>query len=319
MANQEARTSPCKVFGIIFLIILILSSAFVITVHLAFKNENVTPSVGGYSLYLIHNDYMSPNIEKNSLIFATNGKPTQEDIGKVIIADDVSGKNGTSYGTTAMRFVNLVNEDNKLYYELKFDNSVDTVMVKGNKIVGIANYKFEWIGKIIVLANSTLGYIIFICIPALLMIIFFALGRHSKTKQLEDIEKTREQNHQIFEDTHTDAQESFDEFVNEKERLQNIHQENSTDEIINTKNSEILNEPLIEEGINKDDLVEMKEDLTKPTNSAIEELMKILEEENAKLKEFELPKAEKAVQDAHDNHQKILKDNDAFDDNSNNS
>ena len=61
----------------------------------------------------------------------------------------------------------------------------------------------------------------------------------------------------------------------------------------------------------------MKEDLTKPTNNAIEELMKILEEENAKLKEFELPKAEKAVKDAHNNHQEMLENNDnSADDNS---
>ncbi len=311
MGNQEVKTSPCKVLGIIFLIILILSAAFVAVVHIAFKNENVTPSIGGYSLYLIHDDYMVPNIKKNALILATNGKPSQEDVGKVIIADDVSGKNGTTYGTTAMRFVNLVSENKNLYYELKFDNSVDTVMVKGNKIVGIANYQFELLGKIITLANSTLGYVVFIGIPALLMIIFLALGKHSKTKQLEAIEKRRERYNEKVEDKHDDSQASFDEFVNEKEILhKDVHQENSTAQLSDSKSSEILNEPLIEEGVNKDDLVEMKEDLTKPTNSAIEELMKILEEENAKLKEFELPKAEKAVKDAHDSHQEMLKDND---------
>lgn len=318
MSTQEVKTSPCKVLGIIFLIILILSAAFVVLVHFAFKNENVTPSIGGYSLYLIHDDYMSPDIKKNSLIFATNGKPTQEDIGKVVIADDVSGKNGTTYGTTAMYFVNLVNEDNKLYYELKFKNSEDTTLVKGNKIVGIANYQFELMGKIIVLANSTLGYVVFIGLPALLMIIFLALGKHSKTKQLASIEKRREKYHEDIEDINDDAQASFDEFVKEKELLQNVHQENPTVQVPNEKGSEILNEPLIEEGVNKDDLVEMKEDLAKPTNNAIEELMKILEEENAKLKEFELPKAEKAVKDAHDNHQEILENNDnSADDNSN--
>ena len=315
MSNEETRTSPCKVLGIIFLIILILAAAFVAFVHIAFKNENVTPSIGGYSLYLIHDDYMSPNIEKNSLIFATNGKPSQEDIGKVVIADDVSGKNGTTYGTTAMRFVNLVNENNKLYYELKFDNSVDTVMVKGNKIVGIANYQFELMGKIIVLANSTIGYVIFIGIPAILMIIFLALGRHSKKKQLAVIEKKREVYHDTVENTEDDSQASFDDFVKEKERLHHIHQDSMdmAEKITDVKGSEILDEPLIEEGVNKDDLVEMKEDLTKPTNSAIEELMKILEEENAKLKELELPKAEKAAQDF---QKKTLNDNDIDIDNS---
>lgn len=308
MDNEETRTSPCKVLGIIFLIILILSTAFVVLVHIAFKNENVTPSVGGYSLYLIHDDYMSPKIKKNSLIFATNGKPSQEDIGKVVIADDVSGKNGTTYGTTAMRFVDLVNEDNELYYELKFDNSEDSTMVKGNKIVGIANYQFELIGKIIVLSNSTLGYVIFIGIPAILMIIFLALGKHSKTKQLAAVERRHERHQEDTENTEEDSQSSFDDFVNEREKLHNIHQESVPDQPSDVKDSEILNEPLIEEGVNKDDLVEMKQDLTKPTNNAIEELMKILEEENAKLKELELPKAEKAVQEAQDRHEKTVGD-----------
>ena len=308
MDNEETRTSPCKVLGIIFLIILILSTAFVVLVHIAFKNENVTPSVGGYSLYLIHDDYMSPKIKKNSLIFATNGKPSQKDKGKVVIAEDVSGKNGTTYGTTAMRFVDLVNEDNELYYELKFDNSEDSTMVKGNKIVGIANYQFELIGKIIVLSNSTLGYVIFIGIPAILMIIFLALGKHSKTKQLAAVERRHERHQADTENTEENSQSSFDDFVNEREKLHNIHQESVPDQSSDVKDSEILNEPLIEEGVNKDDLVEMKQDLTKPTNSAIEELMKILEEENAKLKELELPKAEKAVQEAQDRHEKTVGD-----------
>lgn len=308
MGNKEAKTSPFKVFGIIFLIILILSSLFVALVHIAFKNENVTPSIGGYSLYLIHDDYMFPNIKKNTLIFATNGTPIKEDVGKVIIADDVSGANGTTYGTTAMRLVNLVVENDKLYYELKFDNSMDTTMVKGNKIVGIANYKFEWLGKIIVLANSNIGYFIFIGIPALLMIIFFALNKHSKKKQIIDRERKREEYHKSIENTDEDSKSSFDEFVSENDRLNNdTHRDSVIGHFSDGKGSEILNEPLIEEGVNKEDLVEMKEDLTRPTNNAIEELMKILEEENAKLKELELPKAEKAAKEI---REKSLSNND---------
>ncbi len=300
MGNKEVKTSPFKVFGIIFLIILIISCLFVALVHIAFKNENVTPSIGGYSLYLIHDDYMSPNIKKNTLILATNGTPAKEDAGKVVIADDVSGANGITYGTTAMRLVDLVVENDKLYYELKFDNSMDTTMVKGNKIVGIANYQFEWLGKIIILANSTVGYFVFIGIPALLMIIFLALSRHSKKKQIINRERKREEYHKTIEDNEVDAQSSFDEFVSENDRLNNDENDNEFEQFSDGKGSEILNEPLIEEGVNKDDLVEMKEDLTRPTNNAIEELMKILEEENAKLKELELPKAEKAAKEIHE-------------------
>lgn len=301
MGSKEIKTSLFKVFGIIFLIILILASAFVVMVHIAFKNENVTPSIGGYSLYLIHDDYMSPNIEKNTLIFATNGVPTNEDIGKVVIADNVK-----DYGTTAMRLVNLAVENDKLYYELKFDRSTDTVMTKGSKIVGIANYQFELFGKIIVLANSGTGYFIFIGIPALVMIICFILNNRSKKKQIAKREKNREEYHKSKHDSENDAQKSFDDFVNENEKLNNDTSNNKgITHFSDSRGSEILNEPLIEEGVNKDDLVEMKEDLTKPTNNAIEELMKILEEENAKLKELELPKAEKAAQDIHEKTDKL--------------
>lgn len=301
MGSKEIKTSLFKVFGIIFLIILILASAFVVMVHIAFKNENVTPSIGGYSLYLIHDDYMAPNIEKNTLIFATNGVPTNDDIGKVVIADNVK-----DYGTTAMRLVNLAVENDKLYYELKFDRSTDTVMTKGSKIVGIANYQFELFGKIIVLANSGTGYFIFIGIPALIMIICFVLNNRSKKKQIAKREKNREEYHKSKNDSENDAQKSFDDFVNENEKLNNDTLNNKgITHFSDSRGSEILNEPLIEEGVNKDDLVEMKEDLTKPTNNAIEELMKILEEENAKLKELELPKAEKAAQDIQEKTDKL--------------
>lgn len=301
MGSKEIKTSLFKVFGIIFLIILILASAFVVMVHIAFKNENVTPSIGGYSLYLIHDDYMAPNIEKNTLIFATNGVPTNDDIGKVVIADNVK-----DYGTTAMRLVNLAVENDKLYYELKFDRSTDTVMTKGSKIVGIANYQFELLGKIIVLANSGTGYFIFIGVPALAVIIFFVLNKRNKRKQIAKREKNREEYHKSKNDSDNDAQKSFDDFVNENEKLNNDMLNNKgITHFSDSRGSEILNEPLIEEGVNKDDLVEMKEDLTKPTNNAIEELMKILEEENAKLKELELPKAEKAAQDIQEKTDKL--------------
>lgn len=304
MSNKEIRTSPCKVLGIIFLIILILSTVFVALVHIVFKNENVTPSIGGYSLYIMREDYMEPTIKKNALVLATNGKPSPDDInkGRVIIANDVSGNNGITYGTTAMLFVGFENQD-QLYYQVKFESSPDIISVKGDKIEGIAEYKFEYIGPIIVLAGTILGYFIFIGIPALLMIIFLALGKHSKTKQLAAIEQKRlEELAKPVENTNDKPQPSFDEFIREKEGPHNIHQEEKEDQVTtellsDVKDSEILNEPLIEEGINKDDLVEMKEDLVKPKNSAIEELMKILEEENSKLKDLELPKAEKAVED----------------------
>lgn len=301
MGSKEIKTSLFKVFGIIFLIILILASAFVVMVHIAFKNENVTPSIGGYSLYLIHDDYMAPNIEKNTLIFATNGVPTNDDIGKVVIADNVK-----DYGTTAMRLVNLAVENDKLYYELKFDRSTDTVMTKGSKIVGIANYQFELFGKVIVLANSGTGCFIFIGVPALAVIIFFVLNKRNKRKQIAKREKNREEYHKSKNDSDNDAQKSFDDFVNENEKLNNDMLNNKgITHFSDSRGSEILNEPLIEEGVNKDDLVEMKEDLTKPTNNAIEELMKILEEENAKLKELELPKAEKAAQDIQEKTDKL--------------
>lgn len=303
MGNKEIKTSPFKVFGIIFLIILIMSSAFVVMVHIAFKNENVTPSVGGYSVYLIHDDYMSPKIQKNTLIFATNGVPTNDDIGKVIIADKVKG-----YGTTAMRLVGLTVENDKLYYELKFDRSTDTVMTKGNKIVGIATYQFELLGKIIVLANSGAGYFIFIGIPALIMIICFAMCKRSKKKQIAKREKNREAYQKSLAETDEEPKKSFDDFVHEGDTLNNDTSNKELKHFSDSRGSEILNEPLIEEGVNKDDLVEMKEDLTKPTNNAIEELMKILEEENAKLKELELPKAEKEAEDSHKKADKLKDD-----------
>ena len=310
MGNKEVRTSPFKAFAIIFLIILIVSMLFVTAVHIVFKNKNVTPSVGGYSLYLIQDDYMSPNIEKNTLILATNGTPIKEDIGKVIIADDVSGANGITYGTTAMRLVDLVVENEELYYEIKFDISDETTMVKGDKIVGIANYQFDWTGKIIVLAKSIIGSAIFVGVPLILMIIFFALNGRSKRKQLAVIEQKRVENYsKPIEPEEDNTQPSLDDFIKEKDRLNN---DNSVDNPIghfsDGKGSEILNEPLIEEGVNKDDLVEMKEDLTRPTNNVIEELMKILEEENAKLKELELPKAEKEAQEFQEKAQDDLDD-----------
>lgn len=279
--TKEKKRGPYKVLGIISIILLIISSLFITSVQIVFKNENVTPSLFGYSLYLMEDDYMD-GIPKNSMIFATNGTPTKEDISKAVVVDDVAG-----YGTTVMRLVNITVENDQVFYELKFDKSTDTVMAREKKIVGIADYSDVFSGRLIVLAKTGFGITLFLGIPALLAIIFFALNSRRKTRLRKLVEKRRIKYHeelknskelQYVDDLNNPV--TLDEFVSEGQPNVTLDE--------NEKESKLLNEPLIEEGVKKDELVEIKEDLTQPTNNAIEELMKILEEENAKLKELEL-------------------------------
>lgn len=275
MAKKERKTSPFKVIGIFCLIVLIFTSAWVIAVKLVFKNQNVTPSISGKSLYVVRTTDMEANkntdIKQDTLLFVNNKVPTQDDIGSVIVIDNVA-----TYGTTAMRLRNILTENDAVMYEVGFDASEKSFVVNSSQIVGVAYKMDHFIGWAIVQSGTIQGMILLVLTPLLLMIVFFALHswwkqKNNAKKYLGHRDKVRELEKQV-EAIEAEKTEVVERLTKEKEKL--------LEEVVKEDAKE-NSEPLTP----VEEIAEIKEELKQSaSNTAIEELLRLCEEENEKLK-----------------------------------
>ncbi len=274
MSGKEKKTSIFKVLGIIFLIILIITSAWVIAVKLVFKNKNVTPSIDKTSLYVLRTAEMEAgkdtDIKQDTLLFVNNTVPTQEDIGKVLVIDNVSTR-----GTTAMRLKAIIAENDAVMYQVGFDTSDKTYVVNSSQIVGIATKMDHFLGWAIVQSGTVHGMLLLVLTPLLMMIVFFALHswwkqKNNAKKYMGHREKVRELERQV-EAIEAEKTEVVERLIKEKEELleANAAAEDAKE------NAELT--PV-------EEIVEIKEEIKQSaSNTAIEELLRLCEEENQKL------------------------------------
>lgn len=275
MAKKERKSSPFKVLGVLCLIILIFTSAWVVAVRLVFKNQNVTPSLGDESFYVVRTADMETggeyDVKQDTLLFISNGTPTLEDLGRVVVVDNVA-----TYGTVAMRLQNIITDNNVVMYEVGFDSSDKTFMVNSDQIVGVASQMDHVLGWIIVQSGTVHGMLLLVLTPLLLTIVFMAFHSWWKQKRaakrfMGHREKVRELEKQV-EAIEAEKSEVAKELKKKEELLEEAEA---------TKETAENPEPLTP----VEQIVEIKEEIKQSaSNTAIEELLKLCEEENEKLK-----------------------------------
>ena len=263
MSSREKKTSPFKVLGIICLIILILTSAWVIAVKVVFKNQNVTPSIGNISLYVVRTSEMEAgkdtDIKQDTLLFVNKVVPTRDDIGKVIV----------------VRLRDIITENNAAVYEVGFDKIKKSYYVNSDQIDGIATKMDHFLGWVIVQSGTVHGMLLIVLTPLLLMIVFFALHswwkqKNNAKKYMGHKEKVRELERQV-EAIEAEKTEVVERLIKEKEELLE-----ATANAEDTKDAAELT-PV-------EEIVEIKEEIKQSaSNTAIEELLRLCEEENQKL------------------------------------
>lgn len=283
MSKREHKTSPFKVFGILCLIILILTSAWVIAVRLVFKNQNVTPSIDNKSLYVVRTADMEPLIKQDTLLIIQNKTPVLDDKGKTIVVDNVA-----TYGTTAMVLKDVITDNNTAMYEVGFVSSDKVFLVNSDQIVGVATKMDHFLGWIIVQSGTVHGMLLLVLTPLLLMIVF--LASHSWWKQKNNAKKYmghREKVRELEKQVEAIEAEKFEVAQQLKEKEELLEAEA-------TKENAAENpEPLTP----VEKIVEIKEEIKQSaSNTAIEELLKLCEEENQKLKaKFDMPPEDQEI------------------------
>lgn len=168
---------------IIYPIVLILFVCCTIIVVQVIKNPGQTPNLFGYKFFNVVSGSMKPNLEIGDVVITKE----IEDINK---GDIITFKQQDSIITH--RVVDIINEDEKIYYQTKGDNnnSNDENLVEYKDIEGIYVYRIPKIGIIINNIQNTTTMIIIILVLYLIYKILQIkddrkIARHEKRKELE--------------------------------------------------------------------------------------------------------------------------------------
>ena len=169
MSATKQRSSAGKSVAIFFIVFIILEALIIFGVSRVFKNKDVTPSIAGYSMYIMDSDAMGDAVPKGSLVIASNGSPSAEGVKKAVLCEEVPGVGtsvfwladvSTSSDMNAVIYTVFQENDPKKLYELKTQN-----------VVGTATTYYETAGKIITFMTSKFGMIILIAAPLFLLVL----------------------------------------------------------------------------------------------------------------------------------------------------
>lgn len=153
----------------------------------------VIPSIkfpGNFRIFVVKSGSMTPTLKINDLIITQPKQSYQS--GDVITFYDPS-KGDSKYPTTTHRIQTIVNRNGEVFYMTKGDNNVfsDSIFVSHAKVVGQITKTIPFIGIIIALVESQIGLLLFIFLPAFLIICneIIAIINEIKTKSLLNLQK----------------------------------------------------------------------------------------------------------------------------------
>ena len=85
----KQKSSAGKNVLIFFIVFIILEMLIVVGVGRVFKNKNVTPSIAGYSLYIMNGDGMGDRVPDGALVITSNMTPSTDKIGEAVVCENV--------------------------------------------------------------------------------------------------------------------------------------------------------------------------------------------------------------------------------------
>ncbi len=164
---QTRKKNIGKAVLIEFIVLIMIIIAGIILTSLVFKNDDVTPSFMGYSVYLMNEDGMGNAVPKGSLVMVKNYSPSNENLGDAVLCENVKG-----VGTTVLRLCEIVPNTETVVYKGFYDNNKNVVYeVEAKNMVGKAVSYDPTLGKIISFVTSIKGKMILVVIPLLMMLV----------------------------------------------------------------------------------------------------------------------------------------------------
>ncbi len=121
------------------------------------------PRLWGYQTYVIYGSSMEPTIKLGSLIVAKSVSPDDLEVGDII-----TFRSRGNETTVTHRIVGVRHEDGQHYFKTKGDASTSSDPTEGRlegRVHRLA-YKLPYLGYFVDFANSTMGIILLIALPA---------------------------------------------------------------------------------------------------------------------------------------------------------
>ena len=88
MAKTKQKSRAGKKVSVFFIVFIIIEMLLVAGTAYVFRNEDVTPSFAGYSMFVMDSENMN-GIPKDALFVVENGSPSKDQIGKPVLCENV--------------------------------------------------------------------------------------------------------------------------------------------------------------------------------------------------------------------------------------
>ena len=165
----KQKSSAGKNVLIFFIVFIILEALILFGIGRVFKNKDVTPSIAGYSLYLMDSGAMGDSVPQGSLVIASNMTPSVDRIGEAVVCENVPG-----IGTSVFRLydINQTEDKSGVDYTIYQENNPNKLYkVKASNIVGTASSYYMTAGKVLNFVTSKFGFIVCLAVPLFLFIV----------------------------------------------------------------------------------------------------------------------------------------------------
>ena len=306
MSKTKQKSRAAKKTAVFFIVFIIIEMLILGGVAYVFRNDDVTPSAFDYSFFLMNSDKMTSSdnhsIPKDVLAVFEEQAPGKDQIGKPVLCENVP-----NIGTTIMWLdaVETTADNNGLEYTVSQNDGVQ-YKLKAKNIIGVQIVYYKTAGKIIRFVSQPKGLAVCAAVPIALLIIIeiiIAICTSSKKKKTVTENIDEEQEQVTLDDVLFGKDDATPLNVNgndtPKEEIKDIsfahgNNNNNIDEEIEEepndpcadeaeeteKIDEEVPEPIVHKNVD-----ETVSTTRKAASDSLEELMKMMEEEQAKLKD----------------------------------
>lgn len=219
----KQKSSAGKNVLIFFIVFIILEAGILLLISkVIFKNKDVTPTIAGYSLYLMDSTAMGDSVPQGSLVIASNNTtPSVDKIGEAIVCENVPG-----VGTSVFRLYDISEAEDKsgVIYTIYQENDPNKLyQIKSKNIVGTASSYYRTAGKVLNFVISKFGFIVCLAVPVFLLIVIELIIAIATGSSYEDDEDDDDEDE--FEKGGENENVSLDDFLfggqNEGEQIAN--------------------------------------------------------------------------------------------------
>ncbi|MBR1752641.1 MAG: hypothetical protein IJ806_09845 [Ruminococcus sp.] len=208
-ATTNKRSSAGKNVLVFFIVFIILEMLLIFGIGKVFKNENVTPSIAGYSVFITNEDLLKETdagmvtaVPKNVLVIASNGlNDAKNKIGSAILCEEMKGQ---ATGVYWLAGVNTGEDQSGPVYTIANGNNY--YEVKSSNIVGVTSSYYKTAGKVIKFITSKFGMICCAVVPLFFLVLLeliIAIATHTP----DDDE------YEEYEDEETQPVKQLDDFL----------------------------------------------------------------------------------------------------------